>query len=145
MANAPAQQKTVETELLNLEKRYWQAIKEKDVDAALSLTELPCLVAGATGVALVDRESFVKMMKEARYTLHDFEVKKAEVKLLKDDVASLAYEVHEDLTVDGKKVSLDASDSSVWVRRDGRWLCALHTESVKGDPFGRDRKPAASH
>ena len=83
MANVPMQQKTVETELLNLEKRYWQAIKEKDVDAALSLTEIPCLVAGATGVGLVDRESFVKMMKEARYTLHDFEVKKAEVRLLR--------------------------------------------------------------
>jgi len=27
--------------------------------------------------------------------------------------------------------------SSVWVRRDGTWTCALHTESVAGDPFGR--------
>jgi uncharacterized protein (TIGR02246 family) len=136
---------TTETELLNLEKKYWQAIKDKNVDAALSLTDVPCLVAGASGAALIGRESFVKMMKDARYTLNGFELKKAEVKLLGDDVAGLVYEVHEELTVDGRKVSLDASDSSVWVRRDGRWLCALHSESLKGDPFGRDRKGATSH
>jgi len=23
------------------------------------------------------------------------------------------------------------------VRRGGRWLCAAHTESIAGDPFGR--------
>jgi hypothetical protein len=35
---------------------------------------------------------------------------------------------------------LDAADSSTWVRRNGRWLCALHTEAILGDPFGRDRQ-----
>lgn len=143
MSTATIERKTVGTELLNLEKRYWQAIKEKDVDATLGMTEFPCLVAGATGVALIDRETFVKMMKDARYTLHDFEVKNAEVRALKDDVVCVAYEVHEDMTVDGKKVSMEATDSSVWVRRDGRWLCAMHTEALKGDPYGRDRKQAA--
>jgi hypothetical protein len=54
-------------------------------------------------------------------------------------VALVGYKVHEDLTVDGKSVSLDAADTSTWVRRDGRWVCALHTESLLGDPFGRDR------
>jgi len=47
--------------------------------------------------------------------------------------------VHEELTVEGKPVTLDAADASTWVRRDGRWVCALHTESLRGDPFGRDR------
>jgi hypothetical protein len=52
--------------------------------------------------------------------------------------------VHEDLTVDGEPVSIDAADTSEWVRRDGSRLCALHTESITGDPFGRDRAAAAS-
>lgn len=62
------------------------------------------------------------------------------MRLLEDDVALVAYKVHEDLTVDGKKVSMDAADSSVWVRRNDQWRCALHTESLAGDPYGRDRK-----
>jgi hypothetical protein len=53
-------------------------------------------------------------------------------------LAIVAYQVHEELTVDGKPVTLDAADSSTWVRRNGRWLCALHTEAIAGDPFGRD-------
>ncbi len=143
MSTTTIENKIAEKELLDLENRYWRAIKEKDVDAALRLTEFPCLVAGASGVGLIDREKYVKMMTGAKYTLHDFEVKKAEVKLFSDDVAGVAYEVHEDLTVDDKKVSMDATDTSVWVRRNGRWLCAMHTESLKGDPYGRDRKQAA--
>lgn len=142
MSTTTIETKIVEKDLLDLENRYWRAIKEKDVDAALRLTEFPCLVAGSKGIGLIDQESFTKMMKDAKYTLHDFRVKSAELRPLNDHVVSLAYEVHEDLTVDGKKVSLDAVDSSVWVRRDGRWLCAMHTETVKGDPFGRDRRQA---
>jgi hypothetical protein len=45
------------------------------------------------------------------------------------------------LTVDGKPVTLDAADASIWVQRDGRWVCALHTESIGGGPFGRDKLP----
>ena len=52
----------------------------------------------------------------------------------------MAYQVHEELTVEGKPLTLDAADASTWVRRDGTWRCALHTESIAGDPFGRDRR-----
>jgi hypothetical protein len=62
--------------------------------------------------------------------------------MLGDDIAVLAYNVREEATVDGKRVTLDAADASTWRRRDGHRVCALHTESLKGDPWGRDRQPA---
>jgi uncharacterized protein (TIGR02246 family) len=130
---------TIESELLDLEKRYWQALKDNDLDTAARLTDEPCLLTGAQGVGLVERKTLAAMMKSATYTLHRFELKDAQVRLVGDDVAIVAYQVHEELTVDGKPVTLDATDSSVWVRRDGRWLCAHHSESIAGDPFGRDR------
>jgi Domain of unknown function (DUF4440) len=81
------------------------------------------------------------MMQAAPYTLNSFVLKDgARVRLLRDHVAIVAYQVHEELTVDGMPVTLDAADSSTWVRRDGRWLCALHTEAILGDSFGRDRQ-----
>jgi len=83
------------------------------------------------------------MISAANYALDDFSLSDdAKVHLLRDDVAVLAYKVHEELTVDGKSVALDAADTSTWVRRDGRWLCASHTEAIAGDPFGRDRRAA---
>ena len=131
----------VEKELVKLEKRYWQAIKDRDVDTAMRLTDDPCIVTGAQGVGRMDKGALAAMMKNASYTLEDFEVDEdVQVRMLRDDVAVLAYKVHEKLTVDGKPVTLDASESSTWVRRDGQWVCAAHTESLTGDPFGRDRR-----
>jgi hypothetical protein len=132
---------TVEAELLDLEKRFWQALKDRDVDAATRLTDYPCIVTGAQGVGSIDQKTFTAMLKAAPYTLNRFQIKGgAVVRLVRDDVAIVAYQVHEELTVDGKPVTLDAADSSTWVRRDGRWLCVSHTESIAGDPYGRDRR-----
>jgi hypothetical protein len=133
--------KTIETELLELERRYWQALKDTDVDAAMRLTDDPCIITGAQGVGLIDRQTLGAMLKAAPYTPHHFEVKDdAQVRLLREDVAIVAYTVREELTVEGEPVTLEAADSSTWVRRDGGWVCALHTEAITGDPFGRDRR-----
>jgi hypothetical protein len=79
------------------------------------------------------------MMQNATWRIDDFKIgDDAQVKMLGRNTAIVAYSVHEDLTVDGEHVSLDAAESSTWIRRDGRWVCALHTESIAGDPFGRD-------
>lgn len=130
-----------EKELVQLEKRYWQALKEKDVDTALRLTDDGCILTGAQGIARIDPETFKSMMKDASWSLNAYDVSDVQVRLLSDDVAIVAYKVTENLTVEGKPVKLEAADSSTWVRRDGRWVCALHTEAITGDPWGRDRQP----
>lgn len=80
--------KEVQRELLELEKQYWLALKDKDVEAAMRLTDDPCIVAGAQGVAAIDRRAFMSMMNAAQYTLDDFSLSDdAEVHLLRDDVA----------------------------------------------------------
>jgi ketosteroid isomerase-like protein len=133
---------TLERELLDLENQYWRAIEAKDVDTALRLTDDPCIVAGAQGVARVDKKMFKQMMTGASWTLDEFKIKDdAQVRMINDDTAVIAYTVHEKLTVEGKPVTMDAADSSTWVRRGDRWLCAMHTESIAGDPYGRDRQP----
>jgi ketosteroid isomerase-like protein len=135
-------EENMRTELLGLERRYWQGIKDRDIETCLSLTDDPCIVAGSQGFMRVNKETFRKIMESATYTLHSFKIDDdAELHLLSPDIAVLAYDVHEDLTVDGKAVSLDATETSVWVRKGGRWLCSLHTESTRGDPYGRDRIP----
>ena len=134
---------TAEKELLDLEKKYWQALKDKDVDTVLSLTDETCIVAGPQGIAAIPKQALAAMVKAATYTLHDFDVNDhVQVRLLRDDVAVVAYKVREKLTVEGKPVTMDAADTSTWIRRNGHWVCALHTESVLGDHFGRDRLAA---
>ncbi len=129
-----------EPEWIEVEKQYWQALKDQDSDAAMRMTTDPCIVAGAQGVSAIDRTTFAKMMESPSWRLQDFELDKVQVQRVADDVALIGYEVREDLTVEGAHVTLQAADTSVWVRRDDAWQCALHTESILGDPFGRDRR-----
>jgi hypothetical protein len=131
---------TMTSELIALERQYWQAIQDGDFDKISELTDEPCIVTGAQGLAQVDRPTLERMLVNAPWILHSFELSDERALMLSDDVGVLAYKVRERLTVDGKPVTLEANDSSTWVRRDGRWLCALHTEAIAGDPFGRDRQ-----
>lgn len=145
------ERKKTEQELLRLEEGYWRAIQERDAETVMRLSDESCIVAGAQGIARIDRKALGEMVKNAPYTLERFEVRDdgAEVRLIGEDVAVLAYKVSEELTVDGQHVSLEAADSSTWVKRDGEWRCVMHTESLSGDPFGRGRTtstaPAEQH
>jgi uncharacterized protein (TIGR02246 family) len=135
---------TAKHEIRALEQQFWQALKDGDVDAAVELTDFPCIVTGPQGIGQIDRERFAAMMRSPSYTMHRFELgDDLTVRLVNDDVAVVAYKVHEELSVEGRPVTLDAADSSTWVRRDGRWRCVQHSEAIVGDPFGRDRQPAA--
>lgn len=134
---------SIEDELLELEHRYWRSMKDKDSATATGLTDFPCIVSGASGVASVDEETYVRLLEGGDWTIEDFTLGDGvAVRQLTEDVAIIAYRIRETLTVDGQPVTLEAADASVWVRRDGRWRCALHTETPTGDPYGRDRNPA---
>ena len=131
----------IEKQLLDCEKQSWTAIKDKNVQQAMHLTDDPCVVVGASGVARISQETFGKMMQGGGWTLHEFTLSDVQVRLVCDDAAIIAYKVKELLTVEGKSITVEAADSSTWVRRDGRWVCSMHTEALIGDPFGRDKVP----
>jgi uncharacterized protein (TIGR02246 family) len=128
-----------EQELLDVEKKFWDAMKGKDAQAAGNMTDDGCIIVGAQGVSAIDAKAMAKMTTEGKWELkqYSFDEKSQHVRFLTDDIAIVAYKVNEDVVMEGKKIPLEANDSSVWVRRDGEWRCALHTESVAGDPFGR--------
>jgi hypothetical protein len=131
-----------EQELFDVEKRFWDAMQQKDARVAEQMTDNNCIVVGAQGVSEIDRKTMAKLTTEGQWELkqYTFDQKNAHVRFIDDDVAIVAYKVNERVVVDGKTLPIEANDSSVWVRRDGAWLCALHTESLAGDPYGRDRR-----
>ncbi len=126
-------------EIKGLEHQYWDAIQAKDPSTAMKLSDDNCIVVGAQGVGSLDRDKLGEMLNQASYKLTHYRINDEtfQFRKLTDDVVLLAYAVYEDLVVDGKAESLEAFDASVWVRRGDSWLCAMHTESLKGDPFGR--------
>jgi len=119
-------ERPVERELIELEKQFWTAIMEKDAVVALQLSHDRCVVTGAQGASHVDALSFREIMDAAPWILDDFELKDVQVRLVSEDVAIVAYKVRESLIVEGRPLSLEAADSSTWIRSNGRWLCAHH-------------------
>ena len=132
------------TELLHAESRYWDSMKDRDPQEAEALTDDECIIVGAQGVMTVSPEMVAKMLEGGTWQIDRYALdeSKAQIRMVRDDIAIVAYPVHEDLHVDGKKVSFDAFDATVWIKKDGKWVTVLHTESLAGDPFGRDKRKA---
>jgi len=128
-----------ESEILALEREYWQSMIMKDSAVATRLTADRSIVVGAQGVGMVSKQQMGVMIKSDKWTLKKFEFSNVTFNSIDENTAVIAYGVKEELEVDGKQLSLDANDSSVWSRRNGTWECVAHTEAIKGDPFGRDR------
>lgn len=128
-------------ELLALERSYWDAMKDRDARTVGRLTAEQCTVAGASGASIIDPQSMKKTVETATYRINDYRIdpQSVHVHRISDDVVAISYGVFEDLEVDGKPVKLDAFDTSVWKQTGNGWTCVLHTESLKGDSFGRDR------
>ena len=131
-----------EQEVLDVERRFWDAMQKKDAQAAERMTDDGCIIVGAQGVSSIDSKSMGKMTSEGKWELQKFTFndKTKQVRFIGDDVAIVGYTVNESVVVDGTTMQIEANDSSVWVKRGGDWRCALHTESLKGDPYGRDRR-----
>jgi hypothetical protein len=142
----PASTAANEHELVNVERRFWNAMKEKDATTASELTDERCVVVGAQGVSAIDAKTMGKLTTEGQWKLeqYSFDEQARHILFLTPDIAIVAYPVQERVSVEGQSLSFTANDSSVWIRRDGHWRCALHTESLAGDPFGRDKTARAS-
>jgi hypothetical protein len=134
-------------EIVELEQQYWSAIERKDADAAVQLTDHACIVAGPKGVRRLDRDALPALLREQPTDVRDVRIgPNVQVRMITEDVAVVAYDMHSTLTVDGKVMTVAAVDASTWVRRDGQWRCALHMEAIKdgGAAIAHDEKAGAT-
>ena len=130
----------LQKELLGLEHQYWQAIKDNQPEAMAKLSDDPCVVAGSQGVGLLDHATLKKMAASGTWKLEAFELSKPIVRSIAPDVAVVAYQVHETLTVEGKTISFDAADSSRGcdARAAGRARCTRNPcTAIRSDAIAR--------
>lgn len=122
---------SVTKEILTLEKKFWAALRDQDLLTAISLTDFPCIVAGPHGAMSVDQKKFEEMFNSGKEAIRSFEFDeaKAEVRLVGPETAVIAYKIHTTLANAGDKTAMDAVDTSTWIRKDNKWLCAMHTET----------------
>ncbi|BBD41157.1 hypothetical protein Amn_pb01480 (plasmid) [Aminobacter sp. Y103A] len=128
-------------EIIDLERKFWRAMVDKDIEGSIAMLARESIVAGAQGTAMLSHDDYRGMARqgESLWQLKSFQLDDIKVMFPSGDIAVIAYTVTEDMDVEGKPLTLKAADATTWTRQDGKWLAALHTESVLGDPFGRDR------
>jgi hypothetical protein len=130
----------IDQELLALEKQYWEAIQKRDGATATRLSDARCLVVGPQGIGKLDREALAGMVENPPHELKRWRIEDdVHVSSIADGVALIAYKVNEEMIVDGKPTTVEAFDSSVWVLRDGGWVCAAHTETIANEKGARRR------
>jgi limonene-1,2-epoxide hydrolase len=56
-------------DILDLERRFWNTMRDKDGAAAARMTATPCVLVGAQGVSAIDPASMTQMMQHGQWTL----------------------------------------------------------------------------
>jgi ketosteroid isomerase-like protein len=116
--------------IVELETRFWQSMQDKDAKAAKRMIAPDCLITGASGAMKIDPEKYEAMTEEGQWTLDSFRFTDMEVIFPADDIAIVAYKVHQKGALRGNPMDLHCADSSTWVREGSDWKCALHTETI---------------
>jgi len=120
----------MDTQILDLEKKYWQAMESHDFETVKSLTRFPCIVAGKNGVRSVDETAFKAMFNSgAGAKLKVTDISGVETQPVGENGAVIAYLVEIGTKDDEQKPPMRCACASTWIKENGSWVCALHTES----------------
>ena len=116
--------------IIDLETRFWQSMADKDARLAGTMIAAEALVTGPMGTMKIDPAKYEAMTKEGQWSLESFEFSDVNVIFPADDVAVIAYKVHQKGDMKGKVMDMHCADSSTWVRSGGEWKCAVHSETL---------------
>jgi ketosteroid isomerase-like protein len=123
--------RTESNELITLETRFWQALVDEDTDAATAMLDEPALMVSPHGAMKFGHDDYRRMAEEGPMVVKSFKLSDMDVTFPSEDTAILTYRVRQSIASRDNAEQLDQemADSSVWTRKNGQWLCAIHTET----------------
>ena len=120
----------METQIMELEKKYWQGMENHDYETVRNLTHFPCVVAGKTGLQSVDEATFKKMFESAAGNkIKVLNISDVEMQLLAENIAITAYQIELEMPDDNQISSVKCVCTSTWIKENNNWVCAMHTET----------------
>lgn len=120
-------------ELIDLETRFWQSMVDEDTETALGMLDEPAVMVSAHGAMQFDHEGYRTMAEKGSMLIKSFELSEMNVVVPDESTAVLTYHAKQSISPRGKseEIEQDMLDSSVWLHKDGQWLCVMHTETPK--------------
>ncbi|MGN7726752.1 nuclear transport factor 2 family protein [Luteimonas sp. 22616] len=128
---------TTQDEIMALERKFWQSMKDMDVDTAVSLLDEQSTTAGARGILYFGPAEYKAMALSGDARITSFEFFDEGVIFPIPDVAIASYKAKQSFTMDGKRHEMVMYDTTTWVRKGGKWVASAHTETpAQKDPPG---------
>jgi hypothetical protein len=125
--------------LIELEHRFWKSMVEQDTDTALAMLNEPALMVSPHGAMKFDHAAYREMAEKGSMVLKSYQLSDIDVVFPAEHTAILTYRVKQSMAPRGRSESVieEMADSSTWIRKDGSWQCAMHTET----PVDRKNRP----
>lgn len=124
------QAEDLNADILANETRIWQTFLGAHPDTAAfeRLVTSDYLCIEATGVLMTKAENVTQL---SHLTLSSFKIQDPQVRDLSPSSALIVARVRYSGAADGHDISGEILTSTVWVKREGKWLVKLHTETFK--------------
>lgn len=120
----------METQIMELEKKYWQGMENHDYETVKNLTHFPCIIAGKTGLQSVDEATFKKMFESGDGSeIKVLNISDVKTQLLAENTAVTAYQIELQMANDKQNAHMKCACTSTWIKENNNWVCALHTET----------------
>ena len=119
----------LERELIDLETRSWEAWKARDGDYFEWFLSDDHVEVGFGGVA--DKATVVATVRSPGCVVRSYDISGFKAQRLGDAVAVLTYHAAQDTRCGGAPVPSPVWVSSLYVRRDGRWVNAVYQQTAE--------------
>ena len=118
-------------EIEKLEQAFWQSMVDGKVEVATGMLTEPAVMVSGHGTHKFDHAAYEKMAADDSYRLVDFKLSDMDVVFPRDDLAIATYRASQSMEKAGRKLQMQAFDSSTWIRQREGWKCVAHTESLQ--------------
>jgi hypothetical protein len=126
-ANESKGESSLEEAILSMERRAWEAVKARDAKAFTDLFAADGLMADSMGFST--RAGFLQVLPDL--TIDQYMLNDVKVMMIDKNAALITYKADVKGSFKGKAFPANpAFVSSIWARRDGKWMTVYHQETI---------------
>jgi len=120
---------TTQKDIMELERQFWQAMVDMDLDTAISLLDDESVSVSSWGIHHFDPADYRDMAFAGQARIIYFKFLDERVIFPTPDVAIASYKADQSFTMEGKSQDMTVYDTTTWVRKNGKWVASAHTET----------------
>ena len=119
-------------DILDLEHRYWETMAAGEHGKSAELLADEAVVVGSMGAHAFRKADYEAMSQQSGWAITSYDLSDEKVTFPTENCAVVTYKVKQEAEHKGKPMSMEAWNSTVWVKDGGDWKCVAHSESPAG-------------